>query len=68
MRENADGLIDKALENSPRFIRFKDQMKWELESAMQKIEDGISVSALSQNERFIFPQVLINAMIKEGVK
>lgn len=68
MRENADSLIDKALENSPRFIRFKDQMKWELESAMQKIEDGISVSALSQNERFIFPQVLINAMIKEGVK
>lgn len=68
MRENADSLIDKALENSPRFICFKEQMKWELESAMQKIEDGISVSALSQNERFIFPQVLINAMIKEGVK
>ena len=35
---------------------------------MQKIESGVPVTELNQNEGFIFPQALINAMVREGVK
>lgn len=68
MRDNASVLIDKVLENSPKYIEYREQMRGELESAMQKIESGSAVSELDQNERFIFPQVLINAMEEEGVR
>lgn len=68
VRKNMDSLTDKALENSPKFRQYKDLMKEDLESAMQKIESGVPVSELNQNEGFIFPQVLINAMVREGVK
>lgn len=68
VRKNMDSLIDKTLENSPKFRQYKDLMKEDLESAMQKIESGVPVSELNQNEGFIFPQVLINAMAREGVK
>ena len=68
VRKNIDSLVEKTLENSPKFRQYKDFMKEDLESAMQKIESGVPVTELNQNEGFIFPQVLINAMVREGVK
>ena len=68
VRKNINSLVEKTLENSPKYRQYKDFMKEDLESAMQKIESGVPVTELNQNEGFIFPQALINAMVREGVK
>jgi hypothetical protein len=43
-------------------------MQQDVISAIGKMENGESLSQLSSNEQMVFPQVLINAMIEEGIK
>lgn len=68
VKANADSLLDKMLENSPKYSRYKEEMKSDLQSSLEKVEAGTSISSLKGNEKFVFNNVLINAIIKEGVK
>jgi SPP1 gp7 family putative phage head morphogenesis protein len=68
IKANADSLMNKMLENAPGNITYKEQMMQEFESSMKKVESGTSISKLQGNEKYIFTNMLINAMIKEGVK
>lgn len=63
---NADEYIDKMLENMPDYKQYRDQMRNELDTAIQKINTGSG--ALTGNEEIVITNVLSIAMNRLGVK
>lgn len=64
---NTDDYIDKMLENMPNFNTYREQMKGELETAMEKINAG-NAGKLTKNENTVIKNVLAIAMNRLGVK
>lgn len=64
---DADDYIDKMLENMPDYKRYREQMKSELGTAIDKINAGNS-GALTGNEENVIKNVLAIAMNRLGVK
>ena len=64
---NADGYIDKMLENMPNFKTYREQMKGELVTAIEKINAG-NAGMLTGNEETVIKNVLAIAMNRVGVK
>jgi hypothetical protein len=64
---NTDDYIDKMLENMPNCRQYKEQMKAELDAAMDKINSGDS-GTLTRNENLVMSNVVSIAMNRLGVK
>lgn len=65
--ENADDYIDKMLENMPNFKIYREQMKDELATAIEKINAG-NADTLNENEETVIKNILAIAMNRMGVK
>ena len=61
-------LFNKFFENSPKLQQYEDMLKNDLKSAMSKINNGVPLDDLSNNERIIFSNIIVNAMWEEGIK
>ncbi len=62
---NADDYIDKMLENMPDFKTYREQMKGELGTAVEKINAG-NAGMLTGNEETVIKNVLAIAMNRMG--
>ncbi|GEM_PF-821177 len=61
-------LLSKFLENNPKLQQYEAMLKDDLKSALYKIDHGIPLESLSNNERIIFSNMIANIMWKEGIK
>ena len=65
IEENKSELVDKLLENMPKFSNYKSNMVGDIDTAIKNINDGYG---LSGNEKMVFENALIIAMNRLGVK
>ena len=65
IEENKSELVDKLLENMPKFSNYKSNMVGDIDTAIKNINDGYE---LSGNEKMVFENALIIAMNRLGVK
>lgn len=63
IKDNSTELIDKMLENMPEYKAYRTQMQSDLAGAVKS-----SAKSLSNNQQFVFENVLILAMNRLGVK
>jgi len=68
IRKNEAGLFDKMLENSPSLKSCVPDMKRELKRAMDHCEGGGDFMGMNNNQKMVLSNMLINAMIKEGIR
>ncbi len=61
-------LFSKFFENNPKLQQYEQMLKDDLKGAMYKIDQGIPLENLSNNERMIFSNMIANTMWKEGIK
>ncbi len=61
-------LLNKFFENNPKLQQYKEMLKEDLKSALYKIDHGIPLESLSNNEQIIFSNMIANIMWKEGIK
>lgn len=63
-----DELFQKVFENSPGLSIYRNELEIDLKNSMQKIKEGKTIAELSSNQQFVFSDILVNAMMQEGIK
>lgn len=67
IRKNYNDLFDKMFENTPENAQYRNYMKDDLFNSINKIKKGWSFEKLSDNEKVVFSNIMINAMERKGI-